>query len=57
MYLQMAQASGRASRATEPSVVHETIGLKVRCGPCLHRSPVYCLGWGLRSLYAPFICV
>ncbi|KAA8593495.1 hypothetical protein FQN60_009611 [Etheostoma spectabile] len=28
MYLQMAQARGRASRAAEPSAVHETLGLK-----------------------------
>uniref|UniRef100_A0A3P9JEE9 Semaphorin-3F n=1 Tax=Oryzias latipes TaxID=8090 RepID=A0A3P9JEE9_ORYLA len=28
MYLQMAQAKGRASRAAEPSAVHETLGLK-----------------------------
>lgn len=38
MYLLMAQARGRASRAAEPSAVHETLGLKVRCGPCLHHS-------------------
>ncbi|TNN45723.1 Semaphorin-3F [Liparis tanakae] len=30
MYLQMAQARGRASRAAEASAVHETLGLKVR---------------------------
>lgn len=40
----MAQARGRASRAAEPSAVHETLGLKVRCGPCLHRSPANCPG-------------
>ncbi|KAF3855835.1 hypothetical protein F7725_016558 [Dissostichus mawsoni] len=28
MYLQMAQARGRASRAAEPSAVHDTLGLK-----------------------------
>lgn len=31
MYLQMAQARGRANRGAEPSAVHETLGLKVRC--------------------------
>uniref|UniRef100_A0A674N0I1 Semaphorin 3F n=1 Tax=Takifugu rubripes TaxID=31033 RepID=A0A674N0I1_TAKRU len=30
MYLQMAQARGRASRAADPSAVHETLGLKVQ---------------------------
>lgn len=56
MYLQMAQARGRASRAAEPSAVHETLGLKVRCGPCLHRSPAYCLGsWSPAA--TPSLCV
>lgn len=51
MYLQMAQARGRASRAAEPNAVHETLGLKVRHGGCPRRGPAYCLGpWSPATL-------
>ncbi|MEQ2243870.1 hypothetical protein ILYODFUR_011237 [Ilyodon furcidens] len=54
MYLQMAQARGRASRAAEPSAVHETFGLKVRCGPCLHCGPSRLPGLVVTSSMPPF---
>lgn len=35
----MAQARGRASRAADPSEVHETLGLKVQWWPRLRHGP------------------